>query len=486
MSKKSIMIQKYLDMNIQAKAAIWFTLCNLLLKGISLITVPMFTWLLSEEEYGLLSIYMSYEQLILIFATWEIQMGAYQKGIFKYKENIGKFTTATQLLTNFITCLFFSVVFVFQVLVTKITKMNPALLVTLFVYMLVQPAYNCWLIRRRTEYNYQKAVFATITYSLGNVLVPMFAIIVFDRTANIKYLSGLIFSIIFCCFFYFSNANYISLKDNWEAVKEQWLFLVRFEGPLVFHSLSYLILSQADRVMIGEMVGKRQAAFYSVAYSLASVVSILQTSINQTLLPWRYQMLEANEHEKIKDVTNKLLILLAVLVLMFSLVVPDVVKIFFSKNYYEAVWSIPPIASSVYFMFLYTIFVNIESYYENTKYIMYVSSACAIINIILNYYGILQFDYIACGYTTLISYLLFSLGHYFFMDKVLKDNFKGARDVIDVKFVSFISMIVVVATIAVAVIYKYNIIRYLCFCCMIATAVVYRKKLILLFSELKS
>ena len=81
--------KRYIDMAAPAKAALWFTMCNFLLKGISFITVPMFTRLLPSEEYGKLSVFTSYEQVILILATWEIQLGAYQKGIFKYTEDIG-------------------------------------------------------------------------------------------------------------------------------------------------------------------------------------------------------------------------------------------------------------------------------------------------------------------------------------------------------------------------------------------------------------
>ncbi len=77
-------INKYKRISIQTKAAIWFSLCNLFIKGISFITVPLFTRIMSNEEYGTLSLFLAYEQIAMILATWEIQMGAYQKGIFKY------------------------------------------------------------------------------------------------------------------------------------------------------------------------------------------------------------------------------------------------------------------------------------------------------------------------------------------------------------------------------------------------------------------
>ena len=51
---------KYRSLSVQAKAALWFTICSFLQKGISFITVPIFTRLMSTEEYA-----VSYTHLTL-------------------------------------------------------------------------------------------------------------------------------------------------------------------------------------------------------------------------------------------------------------------------------------------------------------------------------------------------------------------------------------------------------------------------------------
>ena len=50
---------KYRSLSIQARAAFWFTICSFLQKGISFITVPIFTRLMSTEEYGTYTVYLS-------------------------------------------------------------------------------------------------------------------------------------------------------------------------------------------------------------------------------------------------------------------------------------------------------------------------------------------------------------------------------------------------------------------------------------------
>ena len=452
-------INKYKRISIQTKAAIWFSLCNLFIKGISFITVPLFTRIMSDEEYGTLSLFLAYEQIAMILATWEIQMGAYQKGIFKYKNNINIFTKSTLALINLLTIVFYSIIAIIHSCISQITGMSSVIIILLFIYMIVQPSYNCWLIRKRTVYEYKSAVIMTLIYSLANIFVPMLALLLINNTAEIKFESTLIISSILCLVFYVPYSNYWKLKNKITMVKEHWDFLLRFEGPLVLHSLSYLVLSQADRIMIGNMVGKAEAAYYSIAYSLASIVNLLQSSINQSLLPWRYQMLEEKEYKKIRSVTNYLLFIMMVLILLFILIAPEIMKLLFTNNYYDAVWSIPPIAASVYFMFLYTVFVNIESYFEQTKYVMYVSVTCGIVNLFLNYICIRCFGYIACGYTTLFSYILFALGHYYFMSKIISKEILGVN-LFDKKFIFMLSVLLVLLSVVFTIFYQWWVIRY--------------------------
>ena len=476
--------KQYLCLSAPAKAAIWFTVCNFVLKGISFITVPLFAEILPSEEYGQLSVFVSYEQVILILGTWEIQHGAYQKGLFKYNNEIGLFTSSTQALVNLLTIGFFILILIFNKFVVGFTNMNSWILMLLFIYMIFQPSYTCWLTRCRTEYKYKKAVTVTIAYALVNVIVPLVAILSFQKTANYKFGATLIGSAIFCFFFYIGNANYKNFIGKTERIKAYWKFLIVFEGPIVLHSLSYLVLNQADRVMISKMVGNSEAAFYSVAYSLAVVINVLQSSINQSLLPWRYQMLEQRKYDKIRSVTNSLLIVFAIAILMYILVAPELVRFLFNENYWEAIWCIPPVASSIFFMFLYTIFVNIESYYEQTKYIMYVSVTCGLINIVLNYICIKIFGYVACGYTTLVSYILFSLGHFYFMKKILQQK-NIEENVVNPKTVFIIGASVVIISILLTLLYNYILARYMILIVTIIIVFLNRHRIIALFSVMK-
>ena len=468
------LLNKYKLLSVTVKATFWFTVCNFLLKGISFITVTIFAAILPTAEYGAMSIYYSYEQIFLIFATLELSIGAYQRGVIKYKDNEKLFTTSVIVLGNIITFINLIVFCIFQDWIVSFTNISMTILVLMLMYFFVQPAYNAWLTRKRFSYEYKPAVLATLLFSILTTAISLFAVYLIEQTSTIKIISALIVEIIFCLFFYIKNLNIVLFFKNLNLVKEYWIYCLKFQMPLLFHSLSYLLLSQSDRVMIGNLVNNTKAAIYSVAYNLASAVLIFQQSLNQVFKPWRYQKMESKEYATIYSTSTTVTLLLGVMICLFILLAPDVIRLLFRKEYYESIWTIPPVSISVFFMYLYSMFSDIESYFYDTKYMAFISVSCAILNIVLNYFGIILFGYIACAYTTLITYVIFSLGHYYFMKKSLKRNGVKAK-IYDVKKLSIISIIILIYGLIVLVLYKYDFLRYLALV-LILSLIVYKRK----------
>lgn len=87
----------------------------------------------------------------------------------------------------------------------------------------------------------------------------------------------------------------------------------------------------------------------------------------------------------------------------------------------------PYVAMGVLFLYSYDFFAKFAFYYEKTTLIMLASIIGAILNIILNYFGIKMFGYIAAAYTTIICYMLFVLFHYILMTNICNKYLDGVR-----------------------------------------------------------
>ena len=286
----------------------------------------------------------------------------------------------------------------------------------------------------------------------------------------------MVMSVILYFPFYVRNANIKLIIENISSAVEQVKFILKFQIPCIANSLSLVVLSSADRIMIGNLSGNEHAAYYTVAYTIAFVISVLQVSINQVLTPWRYKKLDEKDYTAITKSTNGLLLCIGILIILFVLVVPDGIRIFFPEKYYEAIWCVPPVSASIFFMLLYSIFVNIETYFNDTKYIMYIAVICSAVNVILNYYAIKIFGYISCAYTTLISYILFTILHFVFMSRICNKNSLNTK-LFDEKIIVGISLFIILFTVFITLAYDSVFYRYIIFAIILSGSFIMRRRI---------
>ena len=69
-----------------------------------------------------------------------------------------------------------------------------------------------------------------------------------------------------------------------------------------------------------------------------------------------------------------------IIALMFF--APEVVLIFGSKKYIDAIYVVPPVAASVFFIFLFNIFAIPQMYYEDKRFMPIASMIAAVLNLI--------------------------------------------------------------------------------------------------------
>ena len=170
-----------------------------------------------------------------------------------------------------------------------------------------------------------------------------------------------------------------------------------------------MIFNQSDRLMIDVLDGRDKAGISGVAYSLGLVLNFVINSINNSFVPWTYKKIRDGKEKEIKNVANGITVLIAVMLLVLILVTPEIMRFIASPEYYEAIWVVPPIVASLFFLFLSQLSINIEFYFGKNTLLVKGSILSAVINIVLNYIFIQWFGYMAAGYTTLVSYIIFCI-----------------------------------------------------------------------------
>ena len=293
------------------------------------------------------------------------------------------------------TILFFYIYLIAIDFWTKVFELTPIYMLSMFMELLLVPAYSYWSARQRFEYRYKGLVLVTVIMSLSSPIIGIAAVLSSNNKAFARVVSYAAVQACIGMIFFIYNIY----KGKKIYIKEYWGYALAFNLPLIPHYLSQIVLNQADRIMISRIVGVSAAAIYSVAYNISLIMSLFTNAINSTFVPSLYNSLKKKEYDNIKKNSSYVVIIAAVLTALAMLFGPELIAIFAPTEYQAAVWIIPPVSMSVYFIAVYALFVNIEFYFEKTKYVMYVSVLGAALNVFLNWVFITKYGYIAAGYT---------------------------------------------------------------------------------------
>lgn len=466
------MLEKYKNMPIQAKASIWYTICNILQKGISFVTIPIYTRVLTTSEYGQYSVFQSWCNILIIFATLNLYCGVFTKAMIDYDDDKERYISSMQGLSSVITIGMFLIYAIAHSFWNSVFEMGTVTMVLMFLYFVFFPALQFWSVRQRVENKYGKMVAVTMLVSVLTPVVSLILLFYSDLRANAIIWGTLLVQIVVGAFFYI----YQFWKGKTFYVKEYWVHGLRFNIPLIPHYLSLIVLAQSDRIMIQNFCGDDKAGIYNLAYQVSMVMNIFVGAINNSFVPWIYQNLKTREYNRIKKTSNALCALIAGMSLCIILIAPEIVMILGTKEYYEAIWVIPPVAISVYFSFVYGLFSSLAFYYNTTGYVMVASSVGAVLNIILNFIFIPKFGFIAAAYTTLFCYFVFMLMHFYFMVKVCKQHTNGDL-IYDNRLLFLTCFGIFLFSVACSVIYGHTAVRY-CLCLIIlAVAFINRRRI---------
>lgn len=448
-------LKKYNDIPVAAKATLWFMVCTVIQKSIALITTPIFTRLMSPAQYGQFSVYNSWLQIFTIITTLRLNYAVFNKGMSKYKEDRDGYTSTMQSLTFMLAGGMLVIYLIFHKQINALTELPTFIMIALFAELLVTPAIDFWTIRKRYEYIYKPVVFRTIVMAVLNSGIGVIAVLLSEEKGYARIITCILVNSCFgiCLFAYNRKKGKVWFN------KEYAVFALKFNLPLLLHYISQYIMDQFDRIMIQKMVGVAAAGIYSVAYNAGLLMKIVTQSIINAIVPWQYDKLEKKKFKELDDVLFLIYILVAGVALLFSAFAPEIMKILADEKYYEAVYVIPPVAIGLVFVFMYTAFANVEFYYDQNKFTMYISMIGAVLNVGLNYVGIKLYGYMAAAYTTLFCYVIFALGHYIYMTISVK-KLLNIEKVFETKRLVILSLAILILGIAVMLFYNNMMIRY--------------------------
>ncbi|MBO6243818.1 MAG: oligosaccharide flippase family protein [Clostridia bacterium] len=471
MSKNSKIVSLYNKIPNQVKSSIVILIASFATSAISFLTTPIFTRLMSVEEYGLVVQYNTVLEVISVIATLSLSAGVYQVAMNEFKNDRDSFTFSAMLLSNFTTIFVFVAVWGFYQQFEILFKIPFDLFVCMFCYVLFYPAMLMWMARQRYEYNYKGVAAVSIVTVLLSSGAGILAVSVFEdvNLGAVKIWATSIVQILCALIVYYIIAKKSSWKPKIYYIKYAFFFNV----PLLIHYLAQYVLRASDKMMITSICGERATGLYGLGATVASIALLAWSAMAASLSPYMYANISLKKYDKVNKAVIVVLGLFGLCCLLVALIGPEIVYILGSQKYMENIQLIPPIAASSLLSGVYGIYSSIAFYYHKRISTSVMTIIAALINIGLNYIFIPRYGYIAAAYTTEISYLIYTILHYFNYRRISQ-----YEDIFNDKYIWWITIITTLCCILSGLAYGYWMIRYGIIIAVIVLMVFFRKTII--------
>ena len=444
------MAQKVKNNSVDSlKAGIWYTVCNFLIKGLSFLTTPIFSRLLLKKDFGTVGNFNSWLSILAIVGTLHLYSSV-ARAKYEFEDDFDGYLSSVVFLGSVYSAVLYGIVLLFPHFFETVFDMDMRYIHVIFWVLIFSPALDMMQIKHRFEYKYKFFVFVSLSSTIISTAIAVLLVLHLDDKLFGRIYGAFVPNIIIYIIFFFV----VLFKGKTFYNKEYWKFALTFTMPIIPHLLANVILGSSDKIMITKLVGSEANAIYTIAYSLGMLVATLQTSFNSAMCPWLYEKLHAKDYEIIKKVNKVYILTFAVAVEGMILIAPELVRFIGGKEYASSVYLIAPVMIGYGFKFAYNLYINVEQYEKKTGIASVGTLVSAGFNFITNLIFIPIFGYQAAAYTTLASFILLLLIHYFVSKRL---NLVYMYDNVFTFACMFIMMIVGIAS---QILYLNTMVRY--------------------------
>lgn len=434
------------------KAGIGYTIGNILIKGINFLSIPLFSRLMTTEEFGVYNVFLSYDAILFVVIGMALHSSV-KSAKYQFKGQINKFISSISLIYLINLCVFTALLFVFRHKSTEITGYSLIVLLCLLLFSTGSALITLYNEFVSLEYDYKKYMGVALANSCGNVIISLILILtVFRQSKDTGRIVGATTTIVFLsAFILYSFYKTERPKYN----RDYWSFGIRYSLPIIPHGVSQVLLGQFDRIMIQQIVSNTAAGIYSLAGNIKLVLTIINSSIATAWTTWFYENIAQNQSGKIQIRSAELVRLFSVFTVGILSIGPELILILGGSAYYDARQLVFPMVMDAFILFLYNLIVPSEYYKQKTKYIMMGTLIAAVINVVTNYIFIHKYGFVAAAYTTLFSYLCYLILHIVISWKLVGFN------VVPLKVIIIYSVIVALYGAVDTILSERIIVRYI-------------------------
>lgn len=362
----------------------------------------IYSRLMSVQEFGILSLYISYLWIFVIIFSSNLYT-AIGRYIYEEKEDFNHFFSTTVVV---IILLFLSMTFVviYKVEYFEILLRLPRTIIFILIITSIALILESML-TQIAVYNKQSALVLKLTFfkSIGAFVLSLIFLffIINDKKYFAAIYAELIVNIFLILYILYTLKKYFIFEYKKSHIK----YMMSYSIPLIPYMLSLTLLSQSDRIMIDYFYGNKETGLYSMAYNLGIVLVIAIAALLNAWNPYYFKYMNDKDYKKVEIGSDNIYLICFFITLLIVLFGEDVASMILSKEYQTSLHLISVIGISGLASAIWQIWGRVIGYAHKTYLTSILAVIVTILNIGLNYYLLPVFGYEIAAWTTLASYV---------------------------------------------------------------------------------
>ena len=424
-----------------AKNSILYLISTICLKAVGFLLLPLYTHLVSPEEYGYVYVVSAFQTFMGLFLTLSMH-GAVGRFFFECKnlEDIKQmYSQQVSAITMSATAIV-AIMLLFKGPVSNLIHLPEKYYIYAVLISYFSLFYNMIIALLYVMEKALKISITSIAVGTGTILLQVFLVFTLEDKALALILAMLFTALVTFVIFLFYSAPFFVIP---KFKKEQLIKYYKYSISQLPSDVSGWFVAASDRILLNRMQGAYSAGIYGMGNTLGQIPAMLYHSVNKAYVPYvfrHYKEAENGRKESLKEVadtTIKVECIFTFVVMSLIILSNNIVNLLESR-YIDSAIIMPLVLIAVWIDCNRIIFMNPLAY--NLKYIKIKSIIwvfAAILDVSLNFYLIPRYSvYGACA-SLIISYGVSCLLILYFSSKALVVGYDIKR-IIRIILISFI------------------------------------------------
>lgn len=380
-----------------------YLLANVATKALAFVAIPVYTRLLSVEEYGIVNVFISLIGIVSVLLTLNTEVAINRFYFDSKNEDEFKEFVGTTLRVNLTICIITSLVFILcSGWISNLLGISRLLVLSLIPVSLYSVSNNIF----QQIYNPQlKSRKIAVVTSVQQYLAFGFSILIiclFKSEKYYGYVLGMILAMILTGSYMWKQiSKYYKSCFRREFVK----YILSYSLPFVLYSLSNVILTGFSRIFLGGGSGYALAGAYGLATNLAVMVDMIIMITHSAWNPYYYRYMNNKDYNSIDDDYKIIWRITLVAAIALSLFGTELGLILSKKEFLEALYVLPILALGYSFHQWAYVYIRNTSYSKKTIWNALCVLLSGIVNVVLNVILIPSYNYFGAALATMISYV---------------------------------------------------------------------------------